>query len=66
MINNKIEYEYTLTRIHEQKQRLIEYSQSWEKEGYSKEEIKKLLEPLESFYMGLVEEANCYINKEKE
>lgn len=65
MINNKIEYEYTLTRIHEQKQRLIEYSQSWEKEGYSKEEIKKLLEPLESFYMGLEEEANCYINKEK-
>jgi peptide methionine sulfoxide reductase MsrA len=62
MINNDEEYQQTIFNINEQKQRLIQYSQNWEKEGYSKEQVKKLLEPLESFHIGLVEEAENYMN----
>jgi len=62
MINNDEEYQQIIVRINEQKQRLIQYSQNWEKEGYSKEQVKKLLEPLESFHIGLVEEAENYMN----
>jgi len=51
MINNDEEYQQTIVHINEQKQRLIQYSQNWEKEGYSKEQVKKLLEPLESFHI---------------
>jgi hypothetical protein len=62
MINNDEEYQQIIVRINEQKQRLIQYSKNWEKEGYSKEQVKKLLEPLESFHIGLVEEAENYMN----
>jgi len=65
MINNDEEYQQTIFNINEQKQRLIQYSQNWEKEGYSKEQVKKLLEPLESFHIGLVEEAENYMNGKK-
>jgi len=65
MINNDEEYQQTIVHINEQKQRLIQYSQNWEKEGYSKEQVKKLLEPLESFHIGLVEEAENYMNGKK-
>jgi hypothetical protein len=66
MINNEAEYQQAIILINQQKQRLIEYSQNWEKNGYSKEQIKKLLEPLECFYAGLVEEAEDYkMSREK-
>jgi hypothetical protein len=60
MIRNEKEYQEAVKRLDAEKIRLTEHAQVWKEQGFSAAQIAKLLEPLESFHMQLVEEVQSY------
>lgn len=60
MIRNENEYQQALSRIDAERQRFSSHAEAWKAQGYADEQIKKLMEPLESFHLQLVEEVESY------
>jgi len=60
MIRNETEYQQAVARVDAEKQRFTEHIDAWKKQGFTADQIAKLMEPLESFHMQLVEEVQSY------
>lgn len=60
MIRNEDEYKEAVKRLEEEKRRLAQHRAALEQEGFSGEELKRLLDPLASFHLQLKEEVQSY------
>lgn len=60
MIQNEQEYRAAVKRLEAQHVRLVEHARSWTEQGFSEEFIIKMLEPLGSWHMKLLEEVQSY------
>ncbi|MBL4700653.1 MAG: hypothetical protein JKX85_05280 [Phycisphaeraceae bacterium] len=60
MIYNEAEYQQALTRLDEDRKRLIEHCQIWKDQGFTPEQLRNLKEPLETFILKFVEEIEHY------
>ena len=60
MIRNETEYQQAVARVDAEKKRFAEHMDTWKKQGFTADQIAKLMEPLESFHMQLVEEIQSY------
>ncbi len=60
MIRNESEYQRAVERVTEESKRLAETKEHLEKEGLDSEEIKRVLDPIESFHLQLKEEVESY------
>lgn len=60
MIRNESEYKRAVARVSEESQRLAETRKRLKEEGLDSEEIKRVADPLESFYLQLREEVESY------
>ena len=60
MIRNENEYNETIARIHEEEARLQEQRHTLEGMALSPEEIKRALDPFQSFHLQLKEEVEYY------
>lgn len=60
MIRNEIEYKEAVKRIAAEKKRLTEYRKGLKESGLSSDQIKRLMDPLRSFHLQLVEEVAGY------
>lgn len=60
MIRNENEYQQALGRIEAEKKRFAEHAETWKQQGFTADQISKLMEPLESFRLQLVEEVQSY------
>src|ERR1035441_2635524 len=60
MIRNETEYQQAATRLTDERNRLADHLASLKKAGLSKEEIKRVIDPMESFHLQLVEEVESY------
>lgn len=60
MIRNEAEYQQARTRIDAERKRFAEHADAWRKQGFTDEQVVKLMEPLESFHKQLVEEIESY------
>lgn len=60
MIENEREYQQTLSRIDAERERFASHATAWKAQGHTDEQIRKLMEPLESFHLQLVEEVESY------
>ena len=60
MIRNETEYQQAVARVDAEKKRFAEHMDAWKKQGFTDDQIAKLMEPLESFHMQLVEEIQSY------
>ncbi|HET6249698.1 MAG TPA: helix-turn-helix transcriptional regulator [Tepidisphaeraceae bacterium] len=60
MIRNEAEYQQALDHIQAERQRFAEHAKAWARQGYTRKQITKLMEPLESFHEQLVEEVGGY------
>lgn len=60
MIRNETEYKEAVARLNEEKRRLKEHRERLEKSGLSPDEIKRVIDPVESFYLQLQEEVSSY------
>ena len=60
MIRNETEYQEAVKRVEAEQARFEQYAADWKAKGYKAEEVAKLLEPLKSFHMQLVEEIEYY------
>lgn len=63
MISNDDEYQVTLELVQNGKKRLAQARVKMKKEGYSPVEIKRAVDPLTSYYLGLAEEAADFRKK---
>jgi len=60
MIRSETEYKKAIERLKEEEQRLSEIKQRLIAEGLTKEEIKRAIDPLESFHLQFKEEVASY------
>jgi len=60
MIRNEAEYQAARDRIDEERSRFQEHAESLSQQGYTADEIRNLMQPLESFHRQLVEEVESY------
>ena len=60
MIRNEAEYQEASKRLAEELQRLKEHRARLKETGLSEVEIKRVIDPLESFHLQLVEEVEAY------
>jgi DNA-directed RNA polymerase specialized sigma subunit len=60
MIRNENEYQQARARLEAERERLAGYIKSWKEQGFTREQIAKLREPLESFHLQFVEEVESY------
>jgi ribosome-binding protein aMBF1 (putative translation factor) len=60
MIRNETEYKEAIARLGEERSRLDEHRQRLHDAGLSDEEIKRVIDPMESFHLQLKEEVESY------
>lgn len=60
MIRNETEYKEAVTRLEDERRRLAEHHERLKETGLSAEEIKRVLDPIESFHRQLREEVDSY------
>ena len=60
MIRNESEYEESVARLAEEQKRLAEHRARLKEAGLSEEEIKRVIDPMESFHLQLREEVESY------
>lgn len=60
MIRNETEYQNASARLAEERKRIAEHKTRLREAGLSDEEIKRVVDPIESFHMQLVEEVESY------
>jgi DNA-directed RNA polymerase specialized sigma subunit len=60
MIRNETEYQEAATRLTDERNRLADHRARLKKAGLSKEEIKRVVDPMESFHLQLEEEVESY------
>ena len=60
MIRNETEYQEAATRLTDERNRLADHRARLKKAGLSKEEIKRGVDPMESFHLQLEEEVESY------
>jgi len=60
MIRNESEYQHASSRLAEERQRLAEHRARLKEAGMSEEEIKRVIDPIESFHLQLKEEVESY------
>ena len=66
MIRNENEYKQAVERLAEEQKRLVEHRARLQEAGRSKEEIKRVIDPMESFHLQLQEEVESYERLERE
>ena len=60
MIRNETEYQEASTRLEEERNRLAEHRVRLRGAGLSDDEMKRVIDPMESFHLQLVEEVESY------
>jgi ribosome-binding protein aMBF1 (putative translation factor) len=60
MIRNETEYKEAVARLTEEQHRLADHRKRLEESGLSVEEVKRVIEPMESFHLQLAEEVVSY------
>jgi ribosome-binding protein aMBF1 (putative translation factor) len=60
MIRNEIEYKEAVSRLGEEQARLEELRRRLRESGHSDEEVKRVVDPMESFHLQLKEEVESY------
>ena len=60
MIRNETEYQEAATRLADERNRLADHRARLKQAGLSKEEIKRVIDPMESFHLQLEEEVESY------
>jgi ribosome-binding protein aMBF1 (putative translation factor) len=60
MIRNETEYQEASARLTDERKRLSDHRVRLEDAGLSKEEIKRVVDPMESFHLQLEEEVESY------
>lgn len=60
MIRNETEYKEAVERLTEEQKRLAEHRARLKEAGLSDEEIKRVIDPMESFHLQLREEVESY------
>jgi len=60
MIRNEIEYQEASARVADERNRLTEHRARLKETGLSDEEIKRVIDPMESFHLQLKEEVESY------
>lgn len=60
MIRNDTEYKEAVSRLAEERERLEGHRERLRKAGLSAEEIKRVIDPIESFHLQLKEEVESY------
>jgi len=60
MIRNETEYKKAVKRLKEEEKRISETRQRLAKKGLAKEEIKRAIDPIESFHLQFKEEVDSY------
>src|SRR5436309_953958 len=60
MIRNETEYKEAVARLAEEQSRLVEHRQRLSAAGLSEDEIKRVVDPMESFHLQLKEEVESY------
>jgi len=60
MIRNETEYQEASARLAEERNRLAEHRSRLKETGLSDEEVKRVIDPMESFHLQLKEEVESY------
>jgi DNA-binding XRE family transcriptional regulator len=60
MIRNEAEYQHASARLTEERNRLFEHRARLKEAGMTDEEIKRVIDPIESFHLQLKEEVESY------
>lgn len=60
MIRSETEYKEAVARLNDEKRRLKVHRERLEKSGLTSDEIKRVIDPIESFYQQLQEEVSSY------
>ncbi len=60
MIRNETEYKEAVSRLEGERRRLADHRARLKETGLSKDEIKRVVDPMESFHLQLVEEVENY------
>ena len=60
MIRNETEYQEASARLAEERKRLAEHRGRLKEAGLGEEEIKRVVDPMESFHLQLKEEVESY------
>jgi ribosome-binding protein aMBF1 (putative translation factor) len=60
MIRTETEYREAATRLADERRRLADHSERLKEAGLSDEEIKRVIDPMESFHLQLKEEVESY------
>lgn len=60
MIRNEAEYRQAIARLDDERNRLAEHRARLDEAGLSSDEIKRVIEPVESFHLQLREEVESY------
>jgi len=60
MIRNETEYKKAVTRLTDERSRLTQHRARLKEAGLSKAEIKRVIDPMESFHLQLQEEVESY------
>ena len=60
MIRNETEYQEASTRLSDERKRLADHRARLKEAGLSNEEIKRVIDPMESFHLQLKEEVDSY------
>lgn len=60
MIRNEAEYRQAIARLDDERKRLAEHRARLDEAGLSSDEIKRVIEPVESFHLQLREEVESY------
>lgn len=60
MIRNETEYKEAVARLAEERKRLSEHRARLKETGLTDEEIKRVIDPMESFHLQLKEEVDSY------
>ncbi len=63
MIADKPEYEHASKQLAEQKTRLTRHREKLREDGLDNEQIKRAMDPLESFYFGKLEEVQAFAHE---
>ncbi len=61
MILNETEYQEASARLAEERKRLAEHKARLKEAGLGKDEIKRVIDPMESFQLQLEEEVESYV-----
>jgi len=60
MIRNDAEYQLAITRLADERGRLADHRQRLKEAGLTDEEIKRVIDPMESFHLQFQEEVDSY------